>query len=493
MNASRTRVLLIDDEESYLIIRRMLSRVDDEAIDLEWVSTFEAGLDAICSSAHDAYLCNYRLGTQDGVALLSTAMAEGCRAPIIMMTGQGEREIEVQALREGAADFLVKGDVSGADIERSIRYALERSRAAEQREQDEAELQILTQQIPAILWTTNKQLKFTSCWGAGLMGLNLQPNELVGQTLYQYFQTEDEDAEVIQNHRRALRGESVSYQAEWMDRKYRVQINPLRHSGHHTVGTVGIALDITNTMQLEDEFKAARSIQEGLLPRHSPTIPGFDIAGVCHPAAATGGDYYDFVSIPGGSLGIVIGDVCGHGFASALVTMETRRLLRALLHWSSDLGEILSAVNQALSEHPESSRKFVTLFLARLDPQTRSLTYTAAGHEAYLFDADGMIKTLENTALPLGIREDEEFSSGGPIELKAGGTMLLFTDGFVEAHDPAVNIFGKRRLLETVQAHRDRPAAEIVAAVMQEVQRFCRPSVPQDDLTMVVLKVNAEG
>ncbi len=359
--------------------------------------------------------------------------------------------------------------------------------------QDDAELEILTQQIPAILWTTDNELRFTSCRGTGLLGLNLQPNELAGQSLYQYFQTEDEDAEVIQNHRRALRGESVSYQADWMDRKYRVQISPLRHGGHQTVGTVGIALDITSTKRLEDEFNAARRIQEGLLPRHAPTIPGFDIAGVCHPTAATGGDFYDFVSIPGDTLGIVIGDVCGHGFASALVTMETRRLLRALLHWSSDLGEILSAVNQALNEHPESSRKFVTLFLASLDPRTRSLTYSAAGHEAYLFDADDMIKTLENTALPLGIREDEEFSTGGPIELAAGDIMLLFTDGFVEAHDPAFNIFGKRRLLEAVQAHRDRPAAEIVAAVMQEVQKFCRPGVPQDDLTMVVLKVNADG
>ena len=493
MTASRIKVLLIDDDEAtYTITRRMLSQGEGAAIVLEWASTFESGLAAIRSHAYDAYLVDYRLGDRNGLELIRMATTEGCRAPLIMITVEDQHSVDVQAMQEGAADYLVKGQVSGADIERSIRYALDRSRAMNQCEQDEAQLQILTQQIPAILWTTDDQLRFTSCWGAGLLGLNLRPNELVGQTLYQYFQTSNENAEVIENHHRALRGESVSYLANWMGRKYRIQINPLRHNGQHLVGTVGIALDITHVTELEDEFNAARRIQEGLLPRQAPITPGFDIAGICCPTAATGGDYYDFVPIPGGSLGIVIADVCGHGFASALVTMETRRILRTLLRWSSDLGEILSATNHALTEHPERSRKFVTLFVARLDPRTHSLTYAAAGHEAYLFEADGTLRTLENMALPLGIMENEEYPWAGPINLAAGASLLLLTDGFAEAHDPAMNIFGKRRVLETVQAHRNRPAAEIIDTVLREVQEFCRPGVPQDDLTMVVVKVNAE-
>ncbi len=493
MTVKHTNVLQIDDDEtSYLITRSLLS-AEDATYNLEWASTFEAGLAAIRRQEHDAYLVDYLLGGErDGIELLRIAIAEGCRAPLIMVTGQDEHAVDVQAMQEGAAGFLAKGQANGVDIERAIRYAIERYRAEDQREQNEAELRVLTEQLPVIVWTTDRQLRFTSIWGAGLLKMGLQPNELVGQTLFQYFETEDENSKVIQFHRLAQRGESVAYQADWKGRSYRVQINPLHHNGHAIVGTVGIAIDVTDSKRLEDEFDAARRIQEGLLPKQLACVPGFDIAGACCPMEFTGGDYYDCVSIPGGSLGIVIADVCGHGFASALITMETRRQLRTLLHWSSDLGEILSEVNHALTEHPDRSRKFVTLFLATLDPRTHSLTYAAAGHEAYLFAADGTVQTLENKALPLGIKDDEEYSFDGPIELAAGETMLLFTDGMAEAHDPAMNIFGKQRVLESVQAHRNRPAAEIVAAVMQEVQEFCRPGVPQDDLTMVVLKVNVE-
>ncbi len=107
MNVNRTKVLLIDcDETSYSITRSMLSRVEDSAIDLEWVSTLESGLAAIRSHAYDAYLIDFRLGDRDGLELLRISVSEGCRAPLIIITGEGQRSVDVQAMQEGAADYL---------------------------------------------------------------------------------------------------------------------------------------------------------------------------------------------------------------------------------------------------------------------------------------------------------------------------------------------------------------------------------------------------
>src|SRR5207249_1769252 len=96
---------------------------------------------------------------------------------------------------------------------------------------------------------------------------------------------------------------------DWMGRTYRAQVKPLREHKGRIFGTVGIALDITDTKEVENEFRAARRIQEQMLPKQVPSLRGFDLAGVCHPTAATGGDYYDYIPMPCGSLGIVVADV----------------------------------------------------------------------------------------------------------------------------------------------------------------------------------------
>ncbi len=493
MDTRRAQVLLIDDDDdSEVITRKMLSEVRGAAIDLQRVGTFELGLDAIRRKAFDAYLVDYRLGAQDGIELIRIAYSEGCRAPLILMTGQGEHSVDVEAMQEGAADFLVKGRFDGIDIERSVRYAIERSRAAEEHLKHVAELEMLSQQLPVILWTTDDELRFTSSWGAGLSKLSQKPGQIVGVTVAEYFQTEEDNQHLIEPHQRALQGESVAYQCLWMKRKYRVQVTPLLHNGQHIIGTVGIALDITDSQQLEEEVSAARKVQEGLLPRQSPSVPGFDIAGRCRPISATGGDYFDFIEIFDGTWGIVVADVSGHGFASALVTMETRRLIRTLVDWSTDLGEILCSANRAVCEHPEASRKFVTLFFACLDHLSQSFTYSAAGHPAYLLDAQGRCKTLGTTGLPLGIVANEKFPCCGPISLTPGDVLLLYTDGISETFSPEGEKFGDQRVIDLVQAHRQLKAAEIVDVVFQEVLKFCHPAEPHDDLTFVVVKVDSE-
>ncbi len=497
MDNGRIQVLLIDDDEDSMVITRgMLSEVSGSVIDLKRVGTFEFGLEAVRRRAFDAYLVDYGLGARNGIELIQMAIAEGCRSPLILMTGMGQHEIDKQAMQAGAADFLSKGRIDGVDIERSVIHAIERVQAAEEHLKQDAELKMLSQQLPVILWTTDDQLRFTSGYGAGLQKLGLIPNQFVGLPLADYFQTAGDNQELIEPHQRALQGESVSYQSRWMGRQYRIQVSPLWQNGlyhgsvKHLIGTVGIALDITDAQQIEDEVSAAKKVQEGLLPKESPLIRGYDIAGRCRSSIGTGGDYFDYIEMPDGSWTIIVADVSGHGFASALITMEVRRLIRTLLGWGAGLDTILAAANRAACEHPEVDRKFITLFSACLNPPARALTYSAAGHQGFVIDPAGDITPLKAVGLPLGMVEREKYPSSGPILLVPGDLLLLFTDGIDETFDPTGKVkFGIPRVQALVHAHRHLLAAEIVEVVFEEVLKYCHPEVPHDDLTLVVVKV----
>ncbi|MGD2205916.1 MAG: ATP-binding protein [Anaerolineae bacterium] len=132
MNDFPIKVLMVDDDEDdYVITRDLLCESAGGDFDLEWVSTYEAGLEAMCRGEHDVCLLDYRLGARDGLQLLRQAMAQGCRAPIILLTGQGDRKVDLEAMTAGAADYLVKGQIGTPLLERSIRYAIERKRAEE--------------------------------------------------------------------------------------------------------------------------------------------------------------------------------------------------------------------------------------------------------------------------------------------------------------------------------------------------------------------------
>ena len=167
------------------------------------------------------------------------------------------------------------------------------------------------------------------------------------------------------------------------------------------------------------EMEIARQIQKRLLPKGPPSLPGFDIAGFCKPAAATGGDFYDYIPMADGCLGIVVADVSSHGFGPALIMAGTRRLLRTLVETHSDIGEILSIANRAICEDTDHE-SFVTVFFARLDPRSRIVLYAGAGHCGFVIESAGTVQTLESTGLILGIEDDIVVETGPPVQLPRG-------------------------------------------------------------------------
>src|SRR5947209_7484243 len=207
--------------------------------------------------------------------------------------------------------------------------------------------------------------------------------------------------------------------------------------------------------RLREEMRIARQIQQKLFPVAELPLPEFDVAGASNPAEATGGDYFDYIPLRDGGLGIVIGDVSGHGYGPALLMAQARAYLRAFLLTHSDIREIVALLNRALADDTSDGR-FMTLLFTRLEPVTRSLQYVSAGHTtSYLLDAAGTVKAeLLSTGMPLGVVPEGEFDTPASLTLEPGDLLLLVTDGIVEAHDEGLDLFGDERTLEVVRAHR---------------------------------------
>jgi sigma-B regulation protein RsbU (phosphoserine phosphatase) len=188
-----------------------------------------------------------------------------------------------------------------------------------------------------------------------------------------------------------------------------------------------------------------------------------------------------------GGLAVVVGDVCGHGFGPALLMAELRAYLRAFLLTRTDVSEIVGLLNRALGGDTD---RFVTLLLARLDPDSRSLTYAGAGHlPGYVFDRAGRVRArLESTGWPLAVSADATYETERAPPLEPGELVLLYTDGIVQAHGPDENVLGTDRVLDLVRANRGRPAREILAALFDGVRAHCGAGAQLDDMTAIVIK-----
>jgi phosphoserine phosphatase RsbU/P len=237
-----------------------------------------------------------------------------------------------------------------------------------------------------------------------------------------------------------------------------------------------------------EEFRVAQQIQKRLFPASAPRLAGLEIGGAVYPATATAGDYFDFIPMGPDQIGLVVGDVSGHGMGPALVMAETRACLRALAQAHSEPCEILTRANRLLCSEAEEVR-FVTVALARVDARQRTLVYASAGQRGYLLDAAGHSLTLDSTSPPLGLDEELIVPAAPVVHLQPGQIIAFFTDGVAEAETRRGERFGVARALESIQRNRDCPAQEIVHELRRAISDFCRQDQQHDDITMVIVKV----
>lgn len=267
-------------------------------------------------------------------------------------------------------------------------------------------------------------------------------------------------------------------------------VSPVCSDGE-TVGAVLAFRDATARLkqrEIEQEVQTALRIQMSLYPKDVPQIPGFDFASVCLPCSKACGDYFDFIPWGEHQLGIAVGDVSGHGLGPAVEMVATRAVLRTLILQESRPHQCLNQLNRILSEDlPEDM--FVTLFLASLNTEDRTLTYAGAAHEAILLRANGDVGPLKSTGTILGMQKDATFASGAKIVLQTGDILLIATDGLAESMSPERRLFGQSRIIEVLQRHQSESAAEILNAMMSASEAFRQCESSRDDVTAVAIKL----
>ena len=387
------RVLLVEDNPSSAkLIRQYLDLAPPNLrFELTCAGRLLDAQAELARSDFDVIVADLGLPDSHGLPTFERLHDQAGGTPLVVMTGDGDEELALRAVRHGAEDYLVKGAVSPNLLIRSLRYAIERGR----RRQAE----------------------------------------------------------------RALRDTGA-------------------------------------------KMLAARKIQQKLFPAKAPQLPqvtlgqhtvSYDISGASHPAEAMGGDYFDYIPMMHGTLGVAIGDVSGHGYGPALLMVETRAHLRALAQTFDDVAAILTMTNRVLMADITDDH-FVTLFFGQLDLLAGTFTYSSAGHTAgFWLNAAGAVKErLDSTALPLGVAADTTFPARGPLQLEPGDVLVLLTDGVLDAQAPDGTSFGNDRTLAIVRHYLDDSARDIVSNLYHAVRAFVQDGQQVDDITALILKVKEQ-
>ncbi len=236
---------------------------------------------------------------------------------------------------------------------------------------------------------------------------------------------------------------------------------------------------------LKDSLAIASEIQQGLLPRALPDVEGYACCAFQRSCEAVGGDYYDFIELDDGRWWLVIADVAGKGYPAALTVANLQAMLHVLAAENAPFDKAVAYVNRALCGTLAGGR-FVTLFMAKFQPQSHSLLWLNAGHvPPLLARADG-VERLEATSPPLGMLEDVVIRPRR-VELAAGDVLLACTDGVTEARDKAGGMFGEDRLAGWLAAHREEPIEDWPERLMKALRMFGRVEA-EDDITLWGLK-----
>ncbi len=270
-----------------------------------------------------------------------------------------------------------------------------------------------------------------------------------------------------------------------------------------TADEFGIIAARTNSMieglrhrvELMDAMSLAEAVQKSLLPASIPDLPGVSMAARAIYSGQTGGDYYDFLQLPGGKLAVVVADVSGHGLDAAMLMASARGFLRQGALCLSDPSRIITTLNRHLARDVAGSGRFITLFMLVLDPVAGRLEWIRAGHDpALVYDpTTGTFDELMGRGLPLAVDEESTYLPGWMPRWPSGKVIVLGTDGLWESFGPDGSMYGKNRLREVIRANGEKPAEEILDAILLDWSLFLDGSPQEDDVTLVVIRVDAAG
>jgi sigma-B regulation protein RsbU (phosphoserine phosphatase) len=245
-------------------------------------------------------------------------------------------------------------------------------------------------------------------------------------------------------------------------------------------------MELLEKQRMEQELALGREIQSRLLPSAPVDVRGVELGALSLPCYEVGGDYFDFIELPGGDLGLAIGDVSGKGVSAALIMSSVQAALRVAAPIEDDLARLVARLN-ALIFRSARGRKYATFFFARYSPATGVLRYVNAGHNPPYIIGGSVLTEIGSTGRPIGLLPESSYSEG-TVELPPGSTLFLYTDGLNEAADPEEIEFGNERLRELFLSQSGAATSEIPSRVLDAVTAFERGTKPTDDKTIVVMR-----
>jgi sigma-B regulation protein RsbU (phosphoserine phosphatase) len=255
-----------------------------------------------------------------------------------------------------------------------------------------------------------------------------------------------------------------------------------------------LSLELADKVIMKRDLEIAREIQTWLVPSEAPAIPNADVAFSTRPQNSVAGDYYDAFyplndGASGGKLVLVMADVAGKSVPAALLMATLQASLRTLASEGLPLAELAERLNRYACQHSLGGQRFTTAVIAEFDPAARRLTYVNAGHNAPVVRRrNGNMERLESSTVPLGITSEATFSVGS-IDLQADDTLVLFTDGVVEAFNAAGEEFSDVRWLQVIRTLPSFSAADSLRYLMKSVEDFVGATRQSDDITCLILRV----
>ncbi|MDQ2839442.1 MAG: PP2C family protein-serine/threonine phosphatase, partial [Acidobacteriota bacterium] len=255
-----------------------------------------------------------------------------------------------------------------------------------------------------------------------------------------------------------------------------------------------LASEAAQRERMNREIEIAREVQERLFPQTVPQLPSTSLAGFCRPALGVGGDYYDFIELEDGRLGLAVGDVSGKGISAALLMASLRASLRGMTleGGSHNLARLMGNVNQLVFEASASNR-YATFFFSVFDSKSRELSYVNAGHNPpvilrHSHDGAPALMYLDAGGPVVGLLRDLPYQEQS-IALAAGDILIAYTDGISEAMTIEDEEWGEERMIAAAQAARNSSAQEIVAEIFRAVDEFTEGAPQHDDMTLLVFKL----
>jgi serine phosphatase RsbU (regulator of sigma subunit) len=254
-----------------------------------------------------------------------------------------------------------------------------------------------------------------------------------------------------------------------------------------TVRNASLLEQVVRSRQQVRELALAERVQRRMLPAASPEIPGYDCYAITTPSQQVGGDFHDWIALPGDNWGIAVGDVAGKGVPAAILMASVRAALRAQAEHINELDHVMDHVNRGMVAETEVS-EFVTLFYGVLDSRARRLTCTSAGHEPAVLVRGGQMSRLTVGGPLLGVSDDVTYQYEA-VALEAGDTLVVYSDGACDAANFKGEHFGRERLLDSIRRHALHGARRMVEEIQWDIRRFTGLAPRADDLTLLVVKV----